>query len=405
MNKEYLLKHKNLNVMSFFMDDITHKLMGMGKLFEKEHLPFNMQDLGSEARLILQTDIWLKCRGLTESRKDLKQVLKLFGEEDSKSMAVKSLGLNLTDHYWVHKAEDNYKWENVNHFDNPFDTVIQPDDFKIVIDGSVKKPSPNLCVDGSIVKRWLMKGDERVLIKGSRYSWFQEPFNERIASMIMDEFKIPHVNYNLKRTKDNIPYSECACMVDRDREYMNAQWVFNIEDYGMKELYTHYVDITERNGIKDAKERIDEMVAVDFIIGNEDRHWGNFGIIRNPESLKWEKIADIFDNGNCLLYDCHAENLKDQGIDSICKSFEESNRMALRQTGFPLWNKRGGINRVVEIVEQGLKYNERMTSERYEAVLRVTRERVETFKKEIEKKEVNRRENSELREKNFKRRR
>jgi len=386
MKKEYILKHKNLPILTFYMDDVNHKLLGNGKIIEKEHLPFNMQDLDNDARLIIQTDIWLNCRGLTESRKDLKQVKELFGENESKSLAIRSLGLNLTDHYWVHKTEDDYSWENVNHFDNSFDTLIQPDDYKIVIDGSVKKPSPNLCVDGSIVKRWMVKGQYRLLIKGSRYSWMQEPFNEKIASMIMNEFKIPHVNYDLRKTKEDIPYSECECMVDRNTEYMNAQWIFNLEDYGIKELYSHYIDISKKNGILDAKERIDEMIAIDFIIGNEDRHWGNFGIIRDAQTLKWEKIADIFDNGNSFLFDQPGEDLENCGVDSMCKSFEDSNRLALQLIDYPQWWTNDGSEKITDIVDEVLKQNERMTSQRFNVIMKITKERVEVFEKSIKEK-------------------
>jgi hypothetical protein len=42
------------------------------------------------------------------------------------------------------------------------------------------------------------------------------------------------------------------------------------------------------------------MIAVDFLIANADRHWNNFGIIRDVESLEWPDTAPLFDNGNSL---------------------------------------------------------------------------------------------------------
>ena len=36
---------------------------------------------------------------------------------------------------------------------------------------------------------------------------------------------------------------------------------------------------------------------------NFDRHLKNFGIIRNVETLEWEKVTPIFDTGECMECD------------------------------------------------------------------------------------------------------
>lgn len=42
------------------------------------------------------------------------------------------------------------------------------------------------------------------------------------------------------------------------------------------------------------------MIVCDYIIANFDKHYRNFGVIRNVETLEWIKIAPIFDNGSSL---------------------------------------------------------------------------------------------------------
>lgn len=42
------------------------------------------------------------------------------------------------------------------------------------------------------------------------------------------------------------------------------------------------------------------MLVCDYIIANNDRHYRNFGAIRNSVSLKWLQIAPIFDSGSSL---------------------------------------------------------------------------------------------------------
>lgn len=39
------------------------------------------------------------------------------------------------------------------------------------------------------------------------------------------------------------------------------------------------------------------MFMLDFILANEDRHLGNFGIIRDVETLEWISVCPVFDTG------------------------------------------------------------------------------------------------------------
>ena len=42
------------------------------------------------------------------------------------------------------------------------------------------------------------------------------------------------------------------------------------------------------------------MVLLDYLLVNEDRHFNNFGIIRDANTLKWLDVAPIFDSGESL---------------------------------------------------------------------------------------------------------
>ncbi len=46
--------------------------------------------------------------------------------------------------------------------------------------------------------------------------------------------------------------------------------------------------------------KLENMYILDFLILNEDRHLGNFGIIRDVNTLEWLDVAPIFDNGQIL---------------------------------------------------------------------------------------------------------
>ena len=46
-----------------------------------------------------------------------------------------------------------------------------------------------------------------------------------------------------------------------------------------------------------------KMFAGDFVLANRDRHYRNFGVIRNVETLEVTGIAPVFDSGSCLWSD------------------------------------------------------------------------------------------------------
>jgi hypothetical protein len=71
----------------------------------------------------------------------------------------------------------------------------------------------------------------------------------------------------------------------------------------------------EEFGIEDIRRRIDMMLVLDFIIVNIDRHYNNFGLIRDANTLEWLSVAPIYDSGTSmwctkLPKDMNAESLQ-----------------------------------------------------------------------------------------------
>jgi hypothetical protein len=50
------------------------------------------------------------------------------------------------------------------------------------------------------------------------------------------------------------------------------------------------------------------MMTVDFLIVNTDRHYNNFGAVRNAETLEWIGHAPIYDSGTSLWHDIDIDN-------------------------------------------------------------------------------------------------
>lgn len=113
------------------------------------------------------------------------------------------------------------KWEDDNFFANDFSkdlgylmlTVYGPG-YKRMQDYNLM--TPDSTCDGFLPKMWRDFGPKRKLLKGGRIPYYQETFNEVIASKLMDKLNIPHVEYEicyLEIDKKQIPFSACECFI------------------------------------------------------------------------------------------------------------------------------------------------------------------------------------------------
>jgi hypothetical protein len=63
-----------------------------------------------------------------------------------------------------------------------------------------------------------------------------------------------------------------------------------------------------------------KLLACDALIANDDRHWRNFGFIRNVDTLEL-KPAPIFDSGNSLWFNKTIAELQAGKLDYVAKPF------------------------------------------------------------------------------------
>ena len=136
------------------------------------------------------------------------------------------------------------------------------------------------------------------MLKGGYKQEVMQPFNEVLASMICDRLGFYHVPYTIDVINDKI-VSKCECFINSSTELVSAYQVLH-DQVNKENAYEEYIKILENNGISNARENIENMFILDYLILNEDRHLNNFGIIRNVDTLNWISVAPIFDNGQSL---------------------------------------------------------------------------------------------------------
>lgn len=72
---------------------------------------------------------------------------------------------------------------------------------------------------------------------------------------------------------------------------MPAHQIADDQKAGGEDLYRFF----EENGMK---EDVDRMIVFGHIIHNADRHERNFGVIRDPDTLKIRRFSPLFDTGS-----------------------------------------------------------------------------------------------------------
>ena len=135
-----------------------------------------------------------------------------------------------------------------------------------------------------------------------------KPFNEVLASEICERLGFSHVEYKLDTYKDLV-VSKCPCFITKDTELVTCYQIRNdMKRHDSIEDYEEYLKKLEEMGILNAREKVENMYILDYIIMNEDRHLNNFGIIRDVNTLKWLDVAPIFDNGQSLNIEYYDED-------------------------------------------------------------------------------------------------
>jgi len=378
---EYVLKHKDIPVAVFSMDE-EYKVSNIIEIINKERLPFGLKGRDNFIDNWYRDELndWLKYRGLPEGRSDLAEVMLKNNTDNTVELVMGSYALNLTDHYWVHNTKSDLKWSKVNFFENAFSSHI--DIGMLDINDKLYKEElkgPDLTTNGSLKKRWYIgNNDVRIMLKEGRGIERQEPYNELIASKVMDLLKIAHVPYSVHYLENGLPVCSCPCMVNKNTEFIDAKRVLDDEKINEKNNYYRFVEICKKNGITDAKERIDEMMVIDYILGNDDRHRGNFGVIRDANTLKWLKIAPVFDTGNSL---CHRDEIIEvsQNMDTLCRWLRMSNLKSLDLINYPSWYYSKRNKEIVNKIHATLLNNKKMSNAKKEAIDEIVEKRIIIF--------------------------
>ena len=291
------------------------------RLFDEELLRFTLQNQGieglkaeilwvkEERRNLLPLDLtvsgegmikWLRRRVIPKNRAFVDEILKSLGLgiHDTKGIIDVCLGLSLNDSYWVVPDGFDGCFAEYNLYENRFSEALA----LVAYTGAgyshqAFSTSPELTTHGMLRKAWrYIEADGVYLYKGGTEGGANtgnEPFSEFYACQIAEAMGLDAVRYDLENWK-GILASKCRLFTSPEVSFVSAGQL--VKSGGIRGCLDYYDSLGPEFG-----EQIRSMLVFDAVIYNEDRHFGNFGLLRDSRTGKIFAPAPVFDNGLSLF--------------------------------------------------------------------------------------------------------
>ena len=243
---------------------------------------------------------WLKHRTIPKNRAYVHSFLSKCGLNLNRPMNIISLskGLSLNDCCWV--TEEGFKgsFSEYNLYDNRFSRILGLIAFTGY--GSSVRTSlascPEFTTNGMLPKCWRRENGIIKLYKGGTSgasNTGNEPYSEFYAAQIADVLGISAVPYGLSKWQGEL-CSTCELFTSKDYSFMPVGRL--VTKGGMKAVHEYYESLG-----KDFVSALDDMLLLDAVICNVDRHFGNFGFMVDNHTNKITAPAPLFDHGNSLF--------------------------------------------------------------------------------------------------------
>ena len=295
--------------MNYELRHMNTPLIRFSVLEESSTPEINIYWLNEEAQNMFPLDLqlssegmvrWIKHRTIPKNRAYVHNFLSKCGLHINRPMSIikVSKGLSLNDCYWVVEEGFNGTFEEYNLYDNRFSQILALIAFTGF--GSSIRTSlascPEFTTNGMLPKCWRREKGKIKLYKGGTSgasNTGNEPYSEYYASQVAEKLGINAVKYGLSLWKGEL-CSTCELFTSKDYSYVPVGRI--VTTGGMKAVTDYYKQLGD-----EYVEALNDMIVLDAIICNTDRHFGNFGFLVDNKTNEIVAPAPLFDHGNSLF--------------------------------------------------------------------------------------------------------
>lgn len=242
---------------------------GSCRILSKKFMPFNLylEETDDPTNNLLNFYFWCANRIIPSNRQYADIILKSLSmtSKEPAQIALRYHCLSLTDVYWVRTSNESITFKEINLYDNHSENPLIDASLlgKQITLQSLKGIEKDLSTDGCFPKACLgnklLKGGNPIAVK-----------NEILASKICQCFQCSQVIYEESKYKG---------------ELVSISNIFTSKKYSIVskeafDIYTINHDIDPIKHILSLDAHSYYMMNIlDYLIGNTDRHWGNWGFL------------------------------------------------------------------------------------------------------------------------------
>lgn len=292
----FVIMHRNERV-------ATVDCTGGCVIHNAKFMPFNLylienaSDMRSRLNNLDNFYYWCSSRVLTLDRKYAKEILNSLGKKqavtdrDRADIAISYHGLSMTDVYWVQGENENLNFDEINLYSNSLANSfvdvalcgkqLTAQNSQLIDDREV---AGDVGTSGIAPKAWVRRQDGIYLYKDGN---LRDINAELLASKIIDCFDVEHIRYTADEY-DGKKVTSCRLMTSVNESIVPMEYV---------EIFAANNDLDKIDlALKYDRYGYYMMNIVDYLVGNTDRHWGNWGFaVKNDDNsiIKLHALMDF----------------------------------------------------------------------------------------------------------------
>ena len=295
--------------------DIMHKDRRVARIYENgkctinypSFMPYNLylekeNDTDTCINNLGNFYYWCASRVLTLDRKYAKEILNSIGaiqvytDRERAAIAISYRALSLMDVYWIRSKDDTKTFAEISLYNHSLSDAFVDVSLKgknLTLENAefikTQDQAGDIGTPGVAPKAWIRKNGVFYLLKDGDE---RDVDAEILASKIIGCFNIPHVSYEESEFKGT-KVSKCEIITSEESSIVSSEYV---------DIYCQNHDINKMDFVlkKDAYSYY-MMNIIDYLIGNVDRHWGNWGFIVDNKTNKLGKLYPLMDFNKAFL--------------------------------------------------------------------------------------------------------
>lgn len=137
---------------------------------------------------------------------------------------------------------------------------------------------------------------------------------------------VPYLLERVEMGEKEYPCSLSPLFTSNEKEFVSAyQLIRNAKIRNDSSFYEAIISQAVSKGVleNEVRRQLEYTILTDFLLSNTDRHFNNFGFMRDADTGKLCAMAPIFDTGNLLFYNQEfiptGEHLLELRTASFCK--------------------------------------------------------------------------------------